>query len=132
MKIILKSKEGNIAIMTLVGDSDKEEAIKKFKESHPDLYTDYYEYDGELPTNRDFRDAWTFKNNKVVVDDKKALQIHMDRIRQSRDSKLEELDKEQLRYFSDSNKIKEIESKKQILRDLPNKWNSLEWPQELS
>ena len=130
-KVILKNKEGQIAIMSVV-EGDVEEAVKNFQESHPE-YVDYYVQDEiELPESRQFRDAWTLKNNKIVVDNDKAMEIHKGRIRIERNKKLEELDKEQLINYNDPDKLKIIADKKQVLRDLPATINNLDWPTELT
>ena len=128
-RIILKSKDGKIAIMSLV-DGDVEDAVKKFQDSHPE-YTEYYINDTELPKSRQFRDAWTLKNNKVVIDEAKASSIHLSRIRHARNQELDRLDKEQIRHLANPDKLKELDEKKQVLRDLPDKINTLEWPKEL-
>lgn len=132
MRILHKHKDGSIAIMVLAPGADKEEAIRKFKEAHPGEYVDHFEHDGEMPTDRKFRDAWTVNaKREVVVDAAKAASIHMKRVRHVRDEKLKELDLEQLRYLSDTSKLKELDEKKQVLRDLPNNIKGLEWPGEL-
>lgn len=139
MNIIFKGKDNSIAIMILAPNADKEDAIKKFKDAHPDFYDDYFEGEFEFPESRIFRDAWRLSRNKVVVDKRKAQKIHLERIRKARNEKLEELDKETLRYFSDEVKLKAIEKKKQKLRDIPQNLdlknldlNNPEWPKELT
>ena len=127
--VILKTKTGEIAIMELVS-GDVEDAVKKFQDSHPEFIS-YFVGEYELPNDRRFRDAWTMQNNKIVVDNNKAMQIHLGRIREVRNKKLEELDKEQLRHLAVPGMIIEIERKKQLLRDLPDKINDLEWPDGL-
>lgn len=120
MNIILKNKDGNVAIMTLAPGADKNEAIKKFNEFHPD----YCEAGENLlvPNSRQFRDAWTLKGNKVVVDVNKAAEIHLRHIRHLRDKKLAILDREQLRHIRNADKLEEIEQEKQLLRDLPQNY----------
>jgi hypothetical protein len=70
--IILKRQDGHISIMTLVEGSDKEEAVRKFKEQH-EGYVEHFEVsdDIELPS-REFRDAWEFKDNKIVINQEKV------------------------------------------------------------
>ena len=129
MKIVLKAKDGSVAIMTLVEGADKDEAIRKFKESHPDEnYGQEFEFEGKLPLDREFRDAWVVSGNKITVDKMKATNIHLGRVRHVRNQELDKLDKEQLRHLSDAIKLKEIEDKKQVLRDLPKNVKGLEWP----
>ena len=129
-KIILKRKDGGVAIMHTLPLANLEETIKKFQDSHPE-YIEHFEGEFDLPDSRLFRDAWTIKNNQIVVNEKKAAEIHLTRIRRVRDLELEKLDKEQLKYLSVPGMALEIDNKKQVLRDLPAKINDLNWPIEL-
>ncbi len=133
MNIILKGRDGSVSIMTLVEGADKEEAIRKFKEAHAEgMYTDAFEMEEiEMPPSREFRDAWTLQGGKIVIDNTKAKSIHLGRIRHARNLALEALDKEQLKCMSNNVKLKEIDEKKQILRDLPKNVKNLEWPEIL-
>lgn len=131
MRILLKGKDGSVAIMTLVDGADKEDAIKKFKDSHPEgFYIDHFEFEGELPS-REFRDAWVHNGKEIIINPAKAATVHLQRVRNARNIKLEELDKEQLRHIASPDKLRELEDKKQGLRDLPAKIKTLEWPEEL-
>lgn len=132
-KIIFKGQDNSIAIMSLAPGAEQEDAIKKFQDSHPKgFYDEYYKIDLELPLDREFRDAWTLKDNKIVVDNKKAMSIHLERIRAARNAALENLDKEQLRWMHAEDMQKLINDRKQELRDLPAKIKSLDWPEGLS
>jgi hypothetical protein len=117
--IVFKGKDGSVAIMHLVDGADEDGAVKKFLACHEGQYEDTYLTDLSIPEDYTYRDAWTLQEYKIVVDKKKAMQIHLDRLRIIRNKKLEELDRDQLRYLSDSVKLAEIEAKKQVLRDLP-------------
>lgn len=137
MYIIYEGKDGSVAISVLaehVKMEDIEEIVEKFREVHPEgMYPRYSVVDKiNAPQDRQFRDAWVKRGNKIVVDEHKALKIHLERVREARNKKLEELDKEQLQYLSDTWKIQEIETKKQALRDLPVSINTLDWPEALS
>ncbi len=132
LRIILKCKEGSVAIMTLAEGADVDETVRKFKESHPDTYGDWMEFKGKLPSSREFRDAWTHNGKGIVVDAAKASAIHLGRIRHARNAALEKLDKEHLRHLGNPDKVKEIEERKQSLRDLPSKVKDLEWPEGLN
>lgn len=131
-QIILKNKEGNIAIMSLIS-GDIEDAVKKFQDCHPE-YTSYVVNDDiKLPESRLFRDAWRLSGNKkIVVDEIAAKEIHISRIRDVRNQRLADLDREQLKNLAVPGMIVEIDKKKQVLRDLPSKINGLEWPEELN
>lgn len=142
--IIYEGADGSVAISTLHDDvleSEIPEIVRKFREVHPEgAYPKFSIVESvEAPQSRLFRDAWRKQGQKIIVDENKAKLIHLDRIRQVRNRKLELLDKEQLRYITDSWKPKEIEEQKQILRDLPATFdmsnfdvNNPEWPESLS
>ena len=132
MNIVLKGVDGSIAIMTLAPGADKEEAMRKFHESHPNEYLkEHVEYEGKFPSDREFRDAWTIASNRIVVDKDKAQDIHLGRIRHARNKALDKLDREQLRYLGDAAKVLEVEARKQLLRDLPANVKGLDWPDDL-
>ena len=122
LMILFKGKDGSVAIMVLAReDSSREDAIDRFKAAHDGFYKEHFIVgdDYKLPENRVFRNAWTLdRTNTVVVDKKKALDIHLDRIRKARDAKLDELDRIQLRHLNDKEKLEKIEGKKQLLRDI--------------
>ncbi len=50
-------------------------------------------FDLEMPSDRSFRNAWTFKNGRVACDMAKARDIHRDKLRRARQSKLDQLDR---------------------------------------
>jgi len=120
MNIILRTKDGHVAIMNLTDGSDKNDAIQKFQEQHPE-FIEHFEVDAVKLPDRTYRDAWEFKRNKLTVNENKAKNILMERIREIRNQKLEELDKEQLKNLTDGGKVAEINQKKQLLRDAPTK-----------
>jgi hypothetical protein len=66
--------------------------------------------DNELPQDRLFRDAWKDEGG-IKIDMPKARAIHMARIRDKRNKRLEELDKR--KYGA------EYDAERQALRDLP-------------
>lgn len=132
MRVLIKGQDGSVAIMTLAPGADKDEAVKKFKDSHPDgNYGDYFEFEGNLPSSREFRDAWTHYGKNVVVDKMKASNILIERVRHVRNEALDKLDGEQMRHLSNPEELKRLEERKQLLRDLPSKIKSLNWPDEL-
>lgn len=132
MNILLKGKDGSVAIMTLAKGADKEEAVRKFKECHPDMYGDYFEFFGKLPSDRKFRDAWIHNGKGIVIDKAKAMEIHLERIQRAIDKKVEAISKEQWFHLSDAKKLQELNEKKQVLWDLPKNIKSLDWPELLN
>lgn len=75
----------------------------------------------ELPTSRVFRDAWEHQGRAVAVNMAKAREIHMGRIRVSRDRALVHLDIAFQRALEadDKTQQREVAGQKQTLRDLP-------------
>jgi len=132
MKIIFKGHDGSIAIMELAPGADKEDALRKFHEAHPGQYGDHIEGNIKLPESREFRDAWTIsEKGSIIINKEKAFDIHMARVRAVRNDKLKELDSEALRYLSDAEKLKDVEARKQLLRDLPQNVKGLNWPSDM-
>ncbi len=133
--IVLKGIDDSVAIMELAPGADKEEAIRKFRECHPKGFYPEYHEDIELPSSRVFRDAWKLSGNKVIIDEIRAKEIHLSKIKILRDKKLKELDVESLKALSDPDKLLDIETRKQLLRDIPQYYKfdlrDPKWPKEL-
>ena len=77
-------------------------------------------YESELPSEREFRDAWEDNGILIAPEVGKAREVKLSRVRRNRRLKLQELDTEMLRAMEDSDTVKqaEIKSKKQQLRDI--------------
>ncbi len=76
--------------------------------------------EGDIPTSRDFRDAWKLSGNRIDHDMGKAREIHMKRIRRERNRRLRELDVETIKAVgSGMIGARDVEAKKQALRDVP-------------
>lgn len=76
---------------------------------------------GDLPSGTGFRDAWRDNGVSVQVDMERAREMHMDRIRKSRDTALKALDIDYMRTLEqgDTAAQQAIASEKQRLRDIP-------------
>lgn len=98
----------------------------------------------ELPHHdRDFRNAWETDGSRVSVSMPKARSIHMNRIRQARNAKLEVLDREYMKAVGRKQitLADQIEAGRETLRNLPQTfdleqvWTPEElkilWPTEL-
>ena len=85
----------------------------------PTTNTIYTVQPSDCPTDRSFRDAWTFDGTNFGVDITKAKEIHKDRIRFAREKKLAELDVDFQRALETSSDTTAIVAKKQVLRDYP-------------
>lgn len=123
MKIVIKTTEG-IQIMTLVGDSDLSDALRKWAEVNPNQYISHREMpDNAIPTDRTFRDAWadTSPELTIDVDMAKARNIHLSRIREQRNVELAKLDVEAIKAqdMGNAETLAQIRTRKQELRDLP-------------
>jgi hypothetical protein len=80
--------------------------------------------DYETPTERTFREAWTFGGNAeagiISVDMDKARDIWRDKIRKARAGKLEALDAEFMKALETGADTSAIVAEKQALRDAPS------------
>jgi len=123
MKIVIKTTEG-IQIMTLVGDSDLSDALRKWVEVNPNQYISHREMpDDVIPTDRTFRDAWADTTPELIIDIDmaKARAIHLDSIRIKRNAELSKLDIQATKAqdIGDADALTQIRVRKQELRDLP-------------
>lgn len=73
-----------------------------------------------LPEQRDFRDAWTWRDGKVVHDMGRAREIHRSRLRAHRVPLLQQLDVDYMRAHESGNaeEMKSVSEHKQRLRDV--------------
>jgi hypothetical protein len=72
-----------------------------------------------VPTNYDFRDAWTYTDSKFGIDITKAREIHKNNIRYARTLKFAELDIEFQKAQETSADTSAIVDKKNALRNAP-------------
>lgn len=107
-------------------DADKFAEFVQWKDVPQGLDSRIIDVD-QLPSDRTFRDAWTddLPTETVDVDYAKACDIKMAEIRAKRDEKLAELDIETMKGV-------DVQSEKQVLRDLPEKVELPETVEELA
>jgi len=74
---------------------------------------------GEIPIDRAYRNALVDDGEKLIHDMSKAREVHLDKLRRERASKMEALDIELIRALGAGKPVKDIEAKKQALRDMP-------------
>jgi len=76
----------------------------------------------ELPTDREYRDAWTHDGVTVTHDMQRAKAIHLTKLRAARARLFVELDAEWMKATGqkDSVTADAIEEQRQVLRDLPS------------
>lgn len=74
----------------------------------------------DVPSDRSFRDSWTWREGKIVHDMTRAKSIHRDRLREVRRPMLEALDVDYLRAQESGNSedMARIVERKQKLRDI--------------
>ena len=72
----------------------------------------------DIPTDREFRDAWVCNDSKVEHDLDKAKDIQLARIRAIRETKFAELDKQVLIAIEAGNDFADLAKEKQKLRDI--------------
>lgn len=136
-RIVFKNNDGTCGIIVPSDDSIDDDGLKKLAEKDVPKGLEWRIVSVKnIPSDRTFRNAWTDDNatNTVDVDMHKARNIHMTNIRLKRNKKLQELDIETMRG-------KDVQSKKQVLRDLPKKTDLSKaktpedlmkiWPKEL-
>ena len=118
VRFIYESDEGGIVIVT---PSDKTDlTLDEIKtQCCPSGKTVVTINKSEMPSNRNFRNAWQLNNNNIETDIAKAKEIHKTNIRNARTSKLAELDIEFQRALETGADTSTIVAKKQTLRDAP-------------
>lgn len=127
--IAYKSSTGTLCIMTPVLQAEETEAqaLQRCLGLVPNDATDTTILASDsIPSNRSFRDAWDFEmDGAISVDMPKAREIHLQRIREARNAKLEALDVETLKAIGagDDTRRQEVEGIKQQLRDIPEEIN---------
>ena len=98
--------------------------LRKWGDANPGKYASHRDMeDSAIPTDREFRNAWTDTTPELVIDIDmaKARTIYLDRLRIKRDSELALLDIEALKAIEqgDTATLQTVAAQKQALRDLP-------------
>lgn len=125
MKIAITCVDGSVQIMTIINDADADECIGKWKSVHPGLYAGHRQIPAEsIPSDREFRDAWSSFGIGINVDLTKAKNIHMSRLRLRRNAELVRLDDVQkplmaAKMAGHGADWDAVEMQKQRLRDMP-------------
>jgi hypothetical protein len=115
MKIYaITMRDGTVRIMRLLRGTAESESARW--EDASDITKIEEITEADIPSSREFRDAWKVNKGKIDVDLNKAREL----IRKRRDFKLQEIDKE---AFAETRKPKgdmaAIDAKAQRLRDIP-------------
>ena len=108
-------------ILIIVCPADKTDlTLEEIKIRNCPTTNTIYTVEGkDCPTDRSFRDAWTYDGTNFGVDLAKAKEIHKTRIRDARTPRLAELDVEFQRALESSADTTAIVAKKNALRDAP-------------
>ena len=124
MKIIIYKTDNGIAKIIPAKNIDIETQIK-----HVPKGVEYKIVDtSDIPEDKDFYRALTYD---LTLDINKAKEIQKDKIRELRKPLLEALDIEVMKNISDSEKISEIETQKQPLRDITLKVDACKTLEEI-
>lgn len=115
-KVIIYEEDSNIKIVHVAENINIEKYATNFLNSIILPFT-------VIPTNRFYRNAWSFNDTKtaVIVNMPKARTIHRDLIRAERNKHLIPLDVAYMRALerADTTAAQEIAAQKQKLRDIP-------------
>jgi hypothetical protein len=138
MRIFLVTRPDGVSLLRMVEapEGDITNLVAAELEKSPHLmglpFTEIDE--ANIPQDKTFRDAWVAEGNKIGVDMEKAREVHLTRLRVRRDEKLAALDIETMMG-------KDVQSEKQVLRDLPKTFDlsvfktpddlKSAWPEEL-
>lgn len=127
MKVLIKNPDGTVGILHPILDCGltlDEIIAKDVPSGVPYEIVD----DSVIPTDREFRSAW---KHDLTIDIAKAQEITRNRLRIERQPLLEKLDVEVMKNIADPVKIAEIESQKQVLRDITKVVDALTTVEEL-
>ena len=122
MKYFIKQKDGSVAIMvTTSSDFSPADEVKKWKkEEQENVEFIIKAEDSDIPEDRYFRNAWTIIDGKISIDMSKAIEIHLNNIREIRRPIFEALDIEFVKASEANNEEEKLKiiSKKIQLRDI--------------
>ena len=118
LRIIYIDDDNNVCIITPIDNSGK--TIEQIKEQivPSGKSADIISKD-KIPNSPYFLDAYDYASQKFSLNMSKAKEIHKNRIRQARITKLAELDIEFQKALETSASTTDIVAKKQALRDAP-------------
>ena len=118
-KVGIINKDGKVQVIHPAPGFTVEDVAKK---ANIDL-KEVKEMDiSKLPKDRKFRNAWESTATTVKENLAKSKEIHLERLREKRNKKLDELDKEEIKFMGQGKEVElaEVRAEKQRLRDLPD------------
>ena len=119
-RFIYANDDGGICIVTPADNTDL--TLDQIKDKDcPNGKTVYTVNKSAIPTDRSFRNAWTYTEYIMGfgIDMAKAREIHKTNIRLAREEKFKELDIEFQKALETGASTTDIVAKKQALRDAP-------------
>jgi len=128
-KIIIKRADGGTSILQpsskhdFTLDAAAQRDVDEWDRTSPSPAVSWRRTSSDnVPTDKEFRNAWTDDNpgETVDVDISKAKVIQTDRIRASRDAKWPDFDKRYLIAEHDSADLTTLNTERQTLKDIPN------------
>tara|TARA_R110000772_G_scaffold125435_1_gene232142 strand:- start:733 stop:1179 length:447 start_codon:yes stop_codon:yes gene_type:complete len=121
-KIIYKNDQGNLSIVMPTEEALQHMSIYEIAKKDVPTGKNFKIINSfELPLDKTFRDAWTIKDLKIIVNLDKAKEIWKNTIRKHRILALKKLDTELIIATEKKLNISSILNKKEELRNLPNK-----------
>lgn len=138
-RIIYTKPDGKVVIVTPVSKDNLEKVLGVLTteqyENHviersipSDAIKVRYLKDSDIPSNREFRDAWvdTSELSIIDIDLEKAKDIKLKELRNKRNAKLDETDKEYLKLLSKGEDTSYLIKEKQRLRDITEDLKALD------
>lgn len=123
MKLYLvKKNNGSVAITSIISNNTIEAEIKKWsQEEREEVVLTREITESDLPSDREFRNAWTdaTQESRVDIDLAKAKELKLAELRAKRNALLDASDKEMTRALEleDAEKIAALKAARQALRD---------------
>ena len=121
----IERADGGVVILQVFKDADPATELRKWHQNGQALLKQPFNIRGigpvDLPIDRVFRDAWKDSGSKISVDMPKARVIHMSRIREARNKKLDLLDKDWMKEMGQEGPPAAdiIETRREALRNIP-------------
>ena len=120
-KIIYKNDQGNLSIIMPTQEALQHMSIYEIAKKDVPTGKNFRIINSfELPVDKTFRNAWTIKDLKIIVDLDKAKEIWKNIIRSCRIPVLEKLDTELIIATEKKLNTSDILNKKEELRNLPS------------
>jgi hypothetical protein len=122
-QVIVYTKNNNIAVVHPTPEAIQTLSMSQIAEKDVPEGIAYRITDiSNIPSTREFRNAWTDANpgDTVDVDMNKAKTIQADKIRTARDAKWDDFDKRYVMAQRNGDDLTALDVERQMLRDIPN------------